>query len=111
MKHILLKSFIIVILFSTVSFAFAYSNTYTNTVGVNNVSNLVVVNEYKCRMSNVDCVVDKIRYIQTGKVYYDAECNVQHMLKTEYENNAIADVEKGYNNYCSPTERTLKMNN
>lgn len=105
MRNILLKLFIFVFLFCISGVVLAYSDN----VNVNNLSNSVILTEYKCRILESDCTVDRIKYVQTGAVFYDAECNASHMKKSSYENNVINDIKYGYLKYCSMTERTLKI--
>jgi len=104
MKNILLKSFIVFVLFYVTGLVPANSET----LNINSVSNLVMVSEYKCRILKSDCTVDKIKYIQTGETFYDAECDASFMSKSEYESNVIQDVQSNRYNYCSRTSRTLK---
>lgn len=104
MKHQLLKSFIIVLLFSVAGFAFAD----TDNVIINNLSNVLMHTEYDCKVLNTSCVVDKINNVQTGEIFYDAECNASHMTKSTYENDVINDVKTGYLRYCTMKTRTLK---
>jgi len=107
MKNILLTSLIIVTLFSIAGFALADSD---NIIINNNVYNGLVQTEYQCRILHADCVVDKMSYIQTGAIYYNAECNASFMEKTAYENDVIDDVKSGRFYYCSMTARTIKSN-
>lgn len=108
MKKSLLISFIFVFLFFMSKFAPAFADT----VVVNNLSNLIIFTEYQCKLtSDVDCIVDKIKYIQTGGLFYDAECNATHMVRTKFENDAIKDVESNSFNFCSKKSRTVKFDN
>jgi len=104
MKHIRLKSFIVVFSFSIAGLALAYSGS----MNVNNSQDVTIVTEYQCKILDTDCVVDKVKYVQSGAVYYDAECNADRMSKTEFENDAINDVKGAYFSYCYKTARTLK---
>lgn len=104
MKNILLKSSIIILLFSTAGIALSSSSV----VNINNSPEPMAVTQYQCRKSNVDCVVDKIKYIRTGAIYYDAECNASDINKSDYEADVINDVQSSYFHYCSKTSRTLK---
>lgn len=95
-----LKLFLIFSLFAITGFAFADSD---GVVINNNINNVIMHTEYQCKISNADCVVDKIKNMQTGDIYYDAECNASHMMKSSFENNVINDVKSGVFNYCSKT--------
>lgn len=103
MKHILLKLFIVIIFFSVASFALAYSSS----LNVNTSQDVRIVTEFQCKILNTNCVVDRVKYLQTGAVYYDAECEADHMTKSAYESDVINDVQKGYFQYCSNSGRTL----
>ena len=105
MKNIILKLFLFMILFSLSGFSLANAD---NVVVNNTISNAVMVTEYDCDISGSPCSVDKIKYIQTGAIFYDAECTAPHMMKSTYESRAISDVSDGYMQYCSMHSRTLK---
>lgn len=103
MKRKLLNLLLIISLFAITNFAFADFGG----VVINN--NVVMHTEYQCKISNTDCVVDKVKNMQTGDIYYDAECNASHMIKSSFENDVINDVKSGIFNYCSKTGRKLEV--
>lgn len=104
MNKIFLKALTIIFLVSTAGIALSS----TGNVYVNNTPEPIVVTEYQCRKSNIDCVVDKIKYIRNGAIYYDAECNVTDINKADYEADVINDVQTNYFHYCSKISRTVK---
>lgn len=108
MRNTLFKNLFILFLF----FIAYFTPTISKAVDINDVTSAIVASEYQCHISGVNCVVDRVKYIQTGQVFYDAECSTtSHMLKSTYETNVINDVQSDFYNYCSPTSRALKFAN
>lgn len=105
MKKKLFIGFILCLM--TTGYAYAESHIYVNAVNFFDRTKYASVSQYDCSFNNVQCSVDKVKLLQTGKVMYDSDCTGSEFEQGRYTKQAMSDVRLKRFAYCRLTSKTI----
>ena len=91
----------------TVCNADAGSHIIYRPVNVYDRTKYSTITEYSCNFNKVWCNVGKVKLLQTGRTYYDAECSGSHMEQGKFRHRAESDVRLRRFDYCTITSKSI----
>ena len=65
------------------------------------------VTSYICTFDDVQCSVEKVKLMQTGRTFYDSECTGSKFEQGRFKHRAASDVRLKRFDYCKIASRSI----
>lgn len=105
MKKVLFLSLVLSLL--SVNCVFASSHIYVNAINVFDRTRYSTVSSYNCNFTGVQCIVSKVKMLQTGKTMYDSDCSGDNFEQGRFKNRAVSDVRLNRFDYCELSSKDV----